>query len=298
MVTKIKKRPKKKLGTYPSVSVILSITLALFVLGLFGLLIIHTNNLTRMIKENVEVQIYLQKEITNAQKTKIQKTLGSDDYVLTSEGQPEIIFVSKEEAAEEFEKSTGENFSEFLGDNPLRDLFRVKIKPEYQQSDSMQWITSSVESMGGVYEVVYVQSIVDSINRNITKISLILIAFASLLVLIVILLINNTIKLALFSQRFLIRSMQLVGATSSFIRLPFIKRAIGYGIISSVISSVSLYGVTQYAYAKIEDLKLLGDQKTMLILLGIILLAGLLLATMSTYQAVSKYLKMSLDDLY
>ena len=95
-------------------SVILSITLALFVLGLFGLLIIHTNNLTRMIKENVEVQVYLQKEITNAQKTKIQKTLGSDDYVLTSEGQPEIIFVSKEEAAEEFEKSTGENFSEFF----------------------------------------------------------------------------------------------------------------------------------------------------------------------------------------
>ena len=162
----------------------------------------------------------------------------------------------------------------------------------------MQWITSSVESIGGVYEVVYVQSMVDSINRNITKISLILVAFASLLVLIVILLINNTIKLALFSQRFLIRSMQLVGATSSFIRLPFIKRAIGYGIISVVISSVSLYGVTQYAYAKIEDLKLLGDQKTMLILLGIILFAGLLLATMSTYQAVSKYLKMSLDDLY
>ena len=192
-----KKRLRKTLGSYPSITVVLSISLALFVLGLFGLLLIHTDKLTRIIRQNIEIQVYLNKNITDAQKTKIQKTLGSNEYILLEQGEPWIVFVSKEQAAEEFIKATGEDFSKFLGDNPLRDLLRVKILPGYQQLDSMKTITNSIKSMGGVYEVVYVESLVNSINTNIAKISIILVAFSIILILIVILLINNTIKLAL-----------------------------------------------------------------------------------------------------
>ena len=254
MEQEVKKRSKKKLGSYPSVSVVLSITLALFVLGLFGLLIIHTERLTTLIKESIEIQVYLQKDITENQRMKVQKTLSTEPYVLKGQNGPEIVYVSKEEAALEFKDATGEDFSEFLGENPLRDLLRVKISPPYQQSDSLQHITASINKMGGVFEVAYVANLIDSINQNIAKISLVLAGFALILIFIVILLINNTIKLALFSQRFLIRSMQLVGATSGFIILPFLRRASLYGLIAGILAASSLYALLHYAYQQIEEL--------------------------------------------
>jgi cell division transport system permease protein len=296
--SEIKRRPKKKLGSYPSISVVLSITLALFVLGLFGMLLIHTNRLTTIIKESVEIQVYLQKEISENQRIKVQKTLAAEPYVVLGEDGPDIVFVSKEEAAEEFKEATGEDFSDFLGENPLRDLLRVKINPDYQPIDSLSQIITAIEAMGGVYEVAYVANLVDSINQNLAKISVILAGFALILILIVILLINNTIKLALFSQRFLIRSMQLVGATSRFIRMPFLKRASLYGLLAGVLATGGLYGLLTYAYQRIDELKALTDEHQLLILFAIIILAGLLLALISTYRAISKYLKMSLDDLY
>ncbi len=293
-----KKRPKKKLGTYPAASVVFSISLALFIIGLFGVLLIHTNQLSRIIKQNLEVQVYLQKNVTEAQVTKIRKTLSSQRYILQTNGSPEVNFISKEDAAEEFKKVTGENFSEFLGNNPLRDMFRIKITTDYQYSDSLTKITKSIEAVGGVYEVAYVENLVDAINDNVTKISIVLLGFSALLILIVILLINNTIKLALFSQRFLIRSMQLVGATKQFIQKPFLTRAVFYGLLSGFIAIVTLAGITQYAYLQIDELKILRDERSTFILYGFIIVIGMLLALISTYKAISKYLKMSLDDLY
>jgi cell division transport system permease protein len=293
-----KKRPKKKLGTYPAASVVFSISLALFIIGLFGVLLIHTNQLSRIIKQNLEVQVYLQKNVTGAQVTKIRKTLSSQRYILQTNGSPEVNFISKEDAAEEFKKVTGENFSEFLGDNPLRDMFRIKINTDYQYSDSLSKITKSIEAIGGVYEVAYVENLVDAINDNVTKISIVLLGFSALLILIVMLLINNTIKLALFSQRFLIRSMQLVGATKQFIQKPFLTRAVFYGLLSGFIAIVTLAGITHYAYLQIDELKILSDEKNTFILYGFIIVIGMLLALISTYKAISKYLKMSLDDLY
>lgn len=294
----IKKRPKKRLGSYPAVSVIFSIFLALFIIGLFGLLLIHTQKLSGIIKQNIEVQVYLDKSISDAQITQIQKRIGIERYILSTDEGPQVSFVSKEEAADQFKNDTGEDFSNFLGDNPLRDLLRINIDPAYQFSDSLKNISSSIEKMGGVYEVVYVENLVDSINDNVTKISVVLIGFAALLILIVVLLINNTIKLALFSQRFLIRSMQLVGATSRFIRRPFLARSIVYGLIAGLITCGALFGIMKYAYQQIEELATLNDEKNILILFGSILVAGMVLASFSTYKSISKYLKMSLDDLY
>ena len=292
------RRTKKRLGSYPAVSVVFSIFLALFIIGLFGMLLIHSQRLTGIIKENIELQVYLDKNISDVQVTQIQKRIATESYVLNASDVESVVFVSREEAASEFTEQTGEDFSSFLGDNPLRDLLRIRVSPEYQFTDSLQNVAASIEGISGVYEVVYVENLVDSINSNITKISFVLLAFAGLLTLIVILLINNTIKLALFSQRFLIRSMQLVGANASFIRRPFLSRAASYGFIAAVIACGALVGVQQYAYNQVAELSALSNQQYELMLFGLIVAIGITLATASTFKAISKYLKMSLDELY
>ncbi|MEQ8473145.1 MAG: permease-like cell division protein FtsX [Marinoscillum sp.] len=293
-----KTRKKRKLGSYPFVSVTLSITLALFVIGLFGLMALHANKLTGVIQENIELQVFLNKQISTGEITKINRTLGSKPFVLKKENAPMIRLVTKDEAAEQFIKETGENFKEFLGENPLRDVLIVNVKAEYQAADSLRLIKKDIEKIGGVYEVSYVESLVESINENLTKIGLILIGFFFILLFVVVILINNTIKLALFSQRFLIRSMQLVGATSGFIRSPFLRRSAWYGLLAGTFASAMLFGLMSYANQKIEDLKQLQDAESLMFLFSAIVILGIVVGYLSTYRAVRKYLKMSLDELY
>lgn len=293
-----KPKSKKKLGSYPLLSVVFSISLALFVLGLFGLLIIHTQSLTRMIQENVEVQVYLKNEISESQETQILRNIAEKEYVVKTEEGADITFVSKEAAAEQFAVETGEDFSDFLGENPLRNLFRVKISPEYQLTEEMDKIKSDLEGIQGVYEVEYVASLVDSINNNLGKMSLLLLGFSTILIIVVIMLINNTIRLALFSQRFLIRSMQLVGATSGFIRKPFLQRASLYGLIAGLVSSLLLFILLQYSYNRVEELASLKNTEMMLLLFGALILLGITLSVLSTFRAMQKYLRLSLDELY
>lgn len=293
-----KYKKKKKLGSYPYVSVVFSITLALFVIGLFGLLLLHANQLKELIRENVEVQVYLNKYITENQRVKINKTLAGKDYVLVEDGTPQISYISKEEAAQQFIKETGEDFTNFLGENPLRDAFSVKIKATYHDKDKLSGIKENIEAISGVFEVTYMENLIESINENVTKISIILAGFALILLLTVIMLINNTIKLALFSQRFLIRSMQLVGATASFIQKPFLFRATLHGILAGIFASLLLMGLMQYANQQIESLARLQDPEKILYLVLFLLLIGGFIGLLSTFRAIRKYLKMSLDELY
>ncbi|WP_258103659.1 ABC transporter permease [Marinoscillum sp. MHG1-6] len=293
-----KARKKRKLGSYPLVSVVFSISLSLLVIGMFGMILLHANKLTRVIQENIEVQVYLNKNITDSEVTKISRSLGAMPYVLQKEDNAEVRLVTKEEAAEQFIEDTGEDFTQFLGDNPLRDLLVLNIEPAYQPTDSLRWIQSEIAAINGVYEVSYVESLVESINSNLTKIGAFLLGFSIILLLVVVILINNTIKLALFSQRFLIRSMQLVGATGRFIRTPFLVRAIWYGAISGLLASGVLYSLLMYANEKIEDLSSLQDERMMLLLFGSLVILGILVGFLSTFRAVRKYLKMSLDELY
>ncbi|HNP19072.1 MAG TPA: permease-like cell division protein FtsX [Fulvivirga sp.] len=291
-------RKKKKLGSYPYVSVVFSITLSLFVIGLFGMLILHTNKLTQLIKENIEVQVYLNKDVTDNQRIQVQKSLSSKKYTARKGDEIQISFISKEEAEQQFIEETGEDFRKFLGDNPLRDAFIVKIDPQYQDAKQLREIKKEIESLSGVFEVEYVESLVDSINKNLTKMSIVLLGFAGILLLVVAILINNTIKLALFSQRFLIRSMQLVGAKSSFIQKPFLTRALFYGALAGSIASALLYGLMNFANRKIEDLATLQDNDKILILYAGLLVAGAIIGFLSTFRAIRKYLKLSLDELY
>ncbi|WP_207431150.1 cell division protein FtsX [Sabulibacter ruber] len=294
----LKHTRKKKLGNYPHTMVIFSITLALFVIGLFGLLLIHAGKLSNLVKQNIEVQVYLDREISPLAIEKLQKTLASKEYIAYDENKPQVDFLSKEEGAKEFIDESGEDFLTFLGENPLRDAFILRINPEFATSDQLKKIKQDLQNTQGVYEVDYVESLIDSINHNLKRVSIVLVAFAGILVLVVIILINNTIKLALFSQRFLIRSMQLVGATSFFIQRPFLNRATFQGLISGALASVLLFGLMQYAYHEISELYLLRDEKQMLMLMASLLILGGVLGFFSSYRAVKRYLRSSLDDLY
>jgi len=294
----LKYKKKKKLGSFPYVSVVFSITLALFVIGLFGLLILQSNKLKDSIRENITIQIYLDKFVTENDKIRINKLLTQKKYVAKEGDQALVEYISKEDAAKIFIESTGEDFIEFLGDNPLRDAFTIKIDPAYQQLDSLKNIETELSKVDSVFEVVYVQNLVQSINKNVTKISLVLIGFTVILLFTVVVLINNTIRLALFSQRFLIRSMQLVGAKADFIITPFVKRAGLQGLLAGIIATALLFGLLTYANSVIEELNQLQSVKELLLLFGFVLLLGFILGIVSTFSAVKKYLKMSLDELY
>ncbi len=291
-------KKKKKLGSFPYTSMVFSITLALFVIGLFGLLILHSNKLKDVIRDNVTIQIYLDKFVTESDKIRINKLLTQKPYVAKEGENSSIEFISKEDAAKLFIENTGEDFIKFLGDNPLRDAYTIKISPPYQQEDSLQKIKDELTRVSSVFEVVYVQSLVKSINRNITKISLVLAGFTIILLITIVILINNTIKLAMFSQRFLIRSMQLVGAKSGFIIAPFVKKASIQGMLSGIIATGLLIGLLQYANKTIEELKDLQSNQELLLLFSFIIVLGIVIGMISTYNAVKKYLKMSLDELY
>jgi cell division transport system permease protein len=293
-----KTRKKQNLGNYPFLSVVFSITLSLLVVGMFGLLMLHAKQLTRLIQENIEVQVFLKKNISDSEVAKISRTLGSKSFVIKNENEPRIRLITKEQAAKDFIAQTGENFTEFLGDNPLRDLLVINVDPAYHPADSLSKIKTEIQKISGVYEVAYVESLVESINDNLNKIGAFLLGFAVILIFIVVILINNTIKLALFSQRFLIRSMQLVGATSGFIRMPFLKRSVIYGMISGIVSSILLYSLMHFANKKVEDLQQLQDDKNLMILAVSLVILGVLVAVLSTYRSIRKYLKMSLDELY
>ena len=290
---------KKKLGSYPTLLVVFSITLALVVVGLFGLLLVHAHKLSDVVRENLEVQVYLDRDLPETELLRLQQDLGQLPAVAEkADGQPQIRFVSKEDGARQLLQSTGEDYRQFLGDNPLRDAYVLKVRPAYTDTLHLHQLEHAIRDQRGVFEVQYPQTLFTSINQNLTRLGLVLLGFAGVLVFVVVVLINNTIKLALFSQRFLIRSMQLVGATRFFIQRPFLRRATWQGLASGVLAGLVLLALLQYAYLEIESLHLLRDDRLLAVLLVSIIGLGTVIGFLSSYRAVNKYLKMSLDDLY
>src|SRR5579859_836816 len=274
---------KKKLGSYPSFSVIASITLALFVIGVFGALVIYSRELERTVKENVKIQVYLKSQLSGDERQKMQREFSSK-YFLPKQTQNPIQYVSKEEAAKQFIKETGENFKKFLGENPLHDAYLLRIDESYQSKESLAKIKSETEKMPGIFQVYYVENVIESINHNITQIGLILMGLVAVLLLIVVLLINNTLRLALFSQRFLIRSMQLVGAKRWFIQRPFLLRASFHGLLSGLVASGLLVGVISLTSRRIAELKLIQNNDRLLLLMGSLMMLGVLVALVSSYR--------------
>jgi cell division transport system permease protein len=288
---------KKKLGGYPATGVVISITLALFVVGLFGLVLIYSRQLEKQVRQNIRLQVYLKSNISETQRLEIKNKLLALDYVSKEEDQA-LTFVSKEEAAKKFIAETGEDFTNFLGENPLRDAYLIGIDAKYHSREQMDQIRQEIQKMNGVYQVFYVEGLIESVNENVTKIALVLAGLILILLVTVALLINNTLRIALFSQRFLIRSMQLVGARKWFIQRPFLFRAAGYGLLSGVLASAIIWLVSDYAQREVTDLEVLHNQEQFLLLLGMLLIIGMLVAVLSTFFSIRKYLGMSLEELY
>ena len=295
---KDRRRQKRKLGSFPFLSVIFSITLSLVVMGIFGIAFIYLKTLNLIVQSNVEVQVYLDKSTRDHDVKRLQKIMTTRPYIRSEDTMESIKFISKETAAEVFVRDTGEDFTKFLGDNPLRDAFSLRIINQYQSVDSLKYIEKDLSRLSGVYEVVFQESLIASINKNLRKIGVLFLGMTLILLVAVIVLINNTIRIALFSQRFLIRSMQLVGATKRFIRWPFLKRSLIYGLISGILASGIIFGIIQIAQYQIEDLNKLYDQEPLFILFSALIFLGLLISYLSTLSSMRRYFKISLDELY
>lgn len=298
MTNKSKTKKKIRLGSYPALSVMTGITLALLILGAFGIILVHAGKFSQIVRENVEIQVYLHKTVTENQRSKIKQELLSKAFLAVKENQPAIQFISKEEAAQSFIDDTGEDFFSILDNNPLHDAFIINVKPEYIEEAKMKRIKKDLEEISGVFEAHYVENLVNDINSNIQKAGIILFVLFLLFLFTSVILINNTIKLALFSQRFLIRSMQLVGAKPWFIQRPFLLRASLHGLFSGLIASLLIIVLLYYSYREIEDLKMLYDQESLIIVFSSILIVGMVIGFSSSFRAINKYLKMSLDELY
>lgn len=285
---------KKKLGGYPATGVVVSTTLALFVIGLFGLILIYSNRFEIIVRENVTFKVYTRSSLSETQLKQVEQSLAAKEFV--ADADDAIVFISKEEAGKQL-TNIGE-YEEVLGDNPFKDMFEVRIAPAYHDTTSLNNVKAELENLSGVFEAVYEKDFLDDINTNFKRISLFLIGVDAILLITVILLINNTLRLALFSQRFLIRSMQLVGAKKGFIQRPFLFRAALYGILAGILAAGLIYSLTRYAYEKINLLEQLHDQRQFVILLAGLLVIGALIAVISSFVSIRRYLKMSLDELY
>ena len=292
-----KKKSKKKFGNFPYISVIFSVSLSLLLLGIFSFFLLSSLQVKTLIEKNTEINIYLNKNLSINTIDQIKRTLYIKDYVLVND-ESTLEHISSEIAAQEFSKELGEDFTKFLGNNPLRDLIILKINPKYFSSSQLTFVEEDILKISGVYEIDYSKDLISNINKNITSISLVFIGIFIILFLISIILINNTLRIALFSQRFLIRSMQLVGATSNYILKPFLFRGMFYGVISGVIASVLLFIIITLANDKLNGLNSIATTEQLSIIFIGLMLTGIVMVVISTYTSVNKYLNSSLDELY
>lgn len=289
---------KKRVGSYPSGMILFSLTSALFLMGFCGLLALQSKKLVQYIKENNEVRAFLDKDLEKDKREALQKTIYAKPYILYTNTAPQVTFVSRDDAAKEFIAETKENFNDLLTENPLRDSYRIKLREDYFEEAKLRSVKQDLESVDGVFEVVYQENIVDEINRNITKVYIVLSVFAVILLVIIVVLMNNTIRLALYSQRLLIRSMQLVGATNGFIQRPFLWRGIVQGFLAGLIATGLLIGLQQLANQNIEGWAMLQELDKIGLMFAGLLVLGMIIGLISTFQAVHRYLRMSLDELY
>ncbi|HEY0667574.1 MAG TPA: permease-like cell division protein FtsX [Sphingobacteriaceae bacterium] len=274
------------------ISTVISIALVLLMTGLLGLILVHAKNLSNYVKENIVLNIIVNDGAKEVDILSLQKQLDSHPYVLKTQ------YVSKELAARNLTKDLGEDFVEFLGYNPLLSSIDVYMKAEHANNTSIQQFTKQLTSNPLVKEAIYQKSLIDMVNQNIRAIGLVILAFAGILLIISIALINNTIRLAIYSQRFLIKSMQLVGATKTFIRKPFISYGVLHGLLGALIAIILLLLTLYFAQKQVPEIVILRNWlEFSIVFIGVIGM-GILIAGLSTYFAVSKYLRLKIHDLY
>ncbi len=271
---------------------IIGVSLVLFLLGTLGWLVINGRALSRVFKEDIQVEVILHDNTRPEMIDKMKAVFDTQPFVKKSE------VITKEEAAKRFIADGGENFTELLAFNPLYSSIILNLRSAYVNKDSLEKIKAFALQSNIVREVSYPNVVVDKMNSNFRKIGIILGAISLVLFVVVVILIDNTVRLAMFSNRFLIKTMQMVGATRKFITRPFDKKAIINGLISGIIAITGLWLVISFAEAQLPSLKALHEPVLLLALMLGMLILGILISLFSTHRSVVKYLKLHVDDLY
>jgi len=273
-------------------SVVLSIFLVLFLLGLLGLFVLNSKRISNNFKEEIAMTVFFKNDANDT----IIKAF--DEELKTAKFAKSYEYVSKEKAAEMHKKDIGEDFMQFLGVNPLQNSFDIYLKADYVVNDSIAKIQNRLRKNEMIADIVYDKQLVDKVNDKIQEISLWILIFSGIFAVISVLLINSSLRLSIYANRFIIKTMQMVGATKSFIRKPFIVRSLILGLIGSLLAVFALIGVLVYFETNYDNLGIMENQLAIAaVLLGVVVL-GMLITWLSTFFATQRFLNLRTDDLY
>ena len=273
-------------------SVVISIALVLFLMGLLGLLVLNTKKIADHFKEQIALTIYFKDTAKEVEMSQLEKSLALAEYTKST------TFISKEEAAEAHSKEIGEDFMDFLGYNPLQKSIDVYLLADYISSGEVDTIAQELQSKNFVDEVVYDKSLISLLNENVTKISFWILAVSAIFTFIAVLLINSSIRLSVYSKRFTIKTMQMVGATKRFIRRPFIWQSVKLGMIGAVLALMGMGAVLYYMQKSFPQLNLLNDSTVLVALFAGVFFMGVIITWLSTFFATQRFLNLKTDELY
>lgn len=275
-----------------SVTLCISTAMVLILLGLVVLTGLVGTNLSSRVKENLVVTMMLDQDMTDTEAAQLQKKLRQRPYI------NQIKYVSKEAALKEGAKELGSDPSEFIGENPFLSSMELTLRADYANNDSLRWIAKELKAVPKVSEIVYQKDLVEAVNTNLAKISLVLLVLAVLLMIVSFSLINNTIRLGIYARRFSIHTMKLVGASWGFIRRPFVRRSMGLGVLAALIACAVLGGFVYALYRYEPEIEMVLGWQELVITAGAVLLFGLLMTAVCAHISVNKFLRMKAGELY
>ncbi len=273
-------------------SVVISISLVLFLLGLLGLLVLNSKRVADYFKEQISVTIFLKNDAKEVEVTQLKQSLALAEYT------KEAIYVSKEQAAEEHSETIGENFIDYLGYNPLQNSIDVHLIADFVTPELIENITTEIKNKDFVDDVVYDKPLIAKLTENVKKISFWILVVSSVFLLIAVLLINSSIRLSVYAKRFTIKTMQMVGATKAFIRRPFIWRSIRLGILGSILAMIGMGFVLYYLNETFSEINLIESKLMIGALFVFIFIIGIFITWISTYFATQRFLNLRTDELY
>lgn len=274
------------------ISVIISISLVLFLLGVLGLLVFNTKKVSNYFKESAAITLYLKNDVNKKQILNLQVSIDEQDFTRSTQ------FISKEEAAEIYKKENGEDFMNFLGYNPLENSIDIYVKADFVSPEKMEEIEALYNTNQFVSSVSYDKPLIDLLTKNVRRISLFILVFCGLATLVVVVLINSSIRLSVYSKRFTIKTMQMVGATKRFIRKPFIWNSVKLGMIGAILAIIELAVLLFYMNKTFPEFGMVDNRIEMASLFGIIFGMGVLITWISTFLATQRFLNLRTDELY
>jgi len=273
-------------------SVVLSVFLVLFLLGILGFFIINSQKLADNFREKIAMTVFFKNDANDS----ILKAFGKE--LKAAKFTKSFVYVSKEAAAKQHTDIIGEDFMTFLGTNPLQNSFDINLKADYVEKDSITKIESQLHKNPMVADIVYGKQLVNLVNDNIKKVSMWILIISGFLTFIAVLLINSSLRLSIYSHRFIIKTMQMVGATKAFIRKPFVMRSVKLGMIGAGLAIIALIGVLVYLETNFSDLGIMDDKLLIGLVLLLVFIIGVIITWISTYFATQRFLNLRTDDLY